>query len=175
MSKDTTDLLKVLAVTLLVFAGSTLVMLYAILLLSRYGANLPMVGSLPLNAPPELVPLLADSRVFSTLAAVHVTASGVALLLTSNTIDMSLLIAAKAVSVVIVALLGFVGGHMVYLQITESTPVNLNPLMPSFVALAAFFVLSSFLSVPALRALGNLRFVVGIGLIILGPLLLVWL
>jgi len=31
------------------------------------------------------------------------------------------------------------------------------------------------LSVPALRGLGNLRFAVGVGLVVLGPLLLVWL
>jgi hypothetical protein len=175
MSQDTTDLLKVLAVTMLVFAGSTLVMLYAILLLAQYGANLPMVGSLPLNAPPELIPLLAGTGVFATLAAVHVTASGIALLLTSNTIDMALLITAKAVAVVIMALLGFAGGHMIYLQLTENTALNLNPLLPAIVGLIGFLVLSTLLSVPALRRLGNLRFAVGIGLIILGPLLLVWL
>ncbi|ODT69691.1 MAG: hypothetical protein ABS75_15585 [Pelagibacterium sp. SCN 63-23] len=175
MSQDTTDLLKVLAVTLLVFAAGTLVMLYAIYLLAQYGANLPMVGSLPLTAPPELVPLLADSRVFSTLAAVHVTASGLALLLTSNTIDMALIIAAKAVSVVIAALLGFAGGHMVYLQLTEGTSLNLNPLLPALIALIGFLVLATMLSVPALRRLGNLRYALGVGLIILGPLLLIWL
>lgn len=175
MSQETTDLLKVLAVTLVVFAASTLLMLYAILLLAQYGANLPMVGSLPLNAPPELVPLLASSGVFATLAAVHVTASGLALLLSSNTIDMSLLIAAKAVCVVIMALLGFALGHMAYLQLNENTALNLNPLLPALIGLIGFLVLSTALSVPALRRLGNLRFVVGLGLIILGPLLLIWL
>src|ERR1044071_1268684 len=101
MSQDTTDLLKVIAVTLVLFAGTTLVMLYGIALLAQYGADLPMVGSLPLNAAPELIPLLADSRVFTTLAAVHVTATGLALLVAIGTIDMALLITAKAVSVVI--------------------------------------------------------------------------
>ncbi|SMQ65327.1 hypothetical protein SAMN06295905_1198 [Devosia lucknowensis] len=175
MSQATTDLLKVLAVTLLVFAASTLVMLYGILLLAQYGANLPMVGSLPLSAPPELIPILAGSGVFGTLAAVHVTGSGIALLLTSATIDQALLITAKAVAVVIVALLGFAVGHMVYLQLTENTALNLNPLMPALIALAGFFVLSTFLAVPALRQLGNLRFAIGVGMIVLGPLLLVWL
>lgn len=175
MSQDTTDLLKVLAVTLLVFAGSTLVMLYGILLLAQYGANLPMVGSLPLSAPPELVPLLASSGVFATLAAVHVTGSGIALLLTSNTIDMALLITAKAVAVVIMALLGFAGGHMIYLQLTENTALNLNPLLPALTGLVGFLALSTVVSVPALRRLGNLRYAVGLGLIVLGPLLLVWL
>lgn len=174
MSQDTTDLLKVLAVTLLIFAGSTLVMLYVILLLATYGANLPMIGSLPLNAPPELVPVLVGSGVFGTLAAVHVTASGLALLLTSNTIDMALIITAKAVSVVIVALIGFATGHMIYLQLNENTALNLNPLLPALIALAGFFVLSTMLSVPALRRLGNLRFAVGVGLVVLGPLLLIW-
>ncbi len=175
MSQDTTDLLKVLAVTLLVFAGSTLVMLYAIFLLAQYGANLPMVGSLPLNMPPELVPILVGSGVFATLAAVHVTASGIALLLSSNTVDMALIITAKAVTVVIMALLGFAGGHMLYLQLTENTALNLNPLLPALVALIGFLVLATALSVPALRRLGNLRFAVGVGLIVLGPLLLIWL
>ena len=99
----------------------------------------------------------------------------VALLLASNTIDMALLIASKAVTVVIMALLGFAGGHMVYLQLTENTALNLNPLLPAIVGLVGFLVLSTILSVPALRRLGNLRYAVGIGLVILGPLLLVWL
>lgn len=174
MSQDTTDLLKVLAVTMLLFAGSTLVMLYVILLLATYGASLPMVGSLPLNMPPELIPVIVGSGVFATLAAVHVTASGLALLLTSNTIDMALIITAKAVSVVIVALIGFAVGHMVYLQLNENTALNLNPLLPALIALVGFFLLSTMLSVPALRNLGNLRFAVGVGLIVLGPLLLIW-
>lgn len=175
MSKDTTDLLKVLAVTLVLFAATTLVMLYGIALLAQYGANLPMVGSLPLNAPPELIPLLADSRVFTTLAAVHVTATGLALLVAIGMLDMALLITAKALAVVIAALLGFALGHMIYLQLTESTQLNLNPLLPSLVALIGFLVLSTVLAVSALRGLGNLRFVVGLGLVVLGPVLLVWL
>ena len=168
-------MLKVLAATALVFAAGTLVMLYVILLLAQYGANLPMVGSLPLYAPPEIVPMLADNRLFTTLAAAHVTAVGLALVITSHTIDMALLITAKAVAVVIAALLGFAGGHMVYLQLTENTAFSLTPLTPVFVALAAFLVLSSVLSVQNLRRLGNLRFVVAVGLVVMGPLLLVWL
>jgi hypothetical protein len=175
MSQDTMDLLKVMAATLLVFMASTLVMLYAIYLLAQYGANLPMVGALPLNAPPEMVPLLARNGVFATLAAVHVTATGLALLVASTTIDMALLITAKAVTVVITALLGFAGGHMVYLQLTENTALNLSPLTPALVALAGFFILSTLLSVPQLRRLGGIRFVIGIALAVLGPLLLLWL
>lgn len=175
MSQDTSDLLKVLAVTLLLFAGATLVMLYAILLLAQYGADLPMVGSLPLNAPPELVPILAGSGVFATLAAVHVTATGLALLLTSNTVDMALLITAKAVAVVIMALLGFSAGHMLFLQLTENAAFNLNPLLPALVGLLGFLVLSTLLSVPSLRRFGNLRFAIGVAMVVLGPLLLVWL
>ncbi|MGV8830515.1 MAG: hypothetical protein ACOH2N_00945 [Devosia sp.] len=175
MSQDTIDLLKVLAATLVTFAVSTLVMLYVIYLLAQYGANLPMIGSLPLNAPPEMVPLLANNQILPTLAAVHVTATGLALLLSAHTIDMALLITAKAVTVVVTALLGFVGGHMIYLQLTEGAAINLAPLNPVFIALLGFLVLSSFLSVYSLRQLGNLRYVVAIGMVLLGPLLLVWL
>ncbi len=166
---------KVLAATLVTFASSTLVMLYVIYLLAQYGANLPMIGSLPLNAPPEMVPLLARNQILPTLAAVHVTATGLALLLTAHTIDMALLITAKAVTVVVTALLGFVVGHMIYLQLTESAAIYLAPLTPVFVALLGFLVLSSFLSVPSLRQLGNLRYVIAVGMVLVGPLLLVWL
>ena len=175
MSQDFIDLLKVLAATALVFAVGTLVMLYVIFLLAQYGANLPMVGSLPLAAPPEMVPMLADNRLFTTLAAAHVTAAGLALLIASNTIDMALLITSKAVAVVITAMLGFVGGHMIYLQLTENTAFALAPLAPVAIVLVGFLVLSSALSVQNLRRLGNLRFVVAIGLVVMGPLLLVWL
>ena len=175
MSQDSIDLLKVLAATALVFAAGTLVMLYVIYLLSQYGADLPMIGSLPLTAPPEMVPLLANSQLFATLAAAHVTAMGLALLLTSQTIDMALLITSKAVAVVITALIGFAGGHMIYLQLNERTALNLQALTPALIALVAFLVLSSVLSIPSLRQLGNLRFVVAIGLILIGPMLLLWL
>ncbi|MBU1335408.1 MAG: hypothetical protein ACK4G5_12795 [Devosia sp.] len=175
MSQDTIDLLKVLAATALVFAGGTLVMLYVIYLMAQYGADLPMVGSLPLRAPPEMVPLLADNRIFTTLAAVHVTATGLALLINSHTVDMALLITSKAVAVVIIALLGFVGGHMIYLQLTEGASLALAPLTPVLLALLGFLVLSTLLSVPSLRGLGNLRFAVAIALVVMGPMLLVWL
>ncbi len=175
MSQDTIDLLKVLAATALVFCAGTLVMLYVIYLLAQYGANLPMIGAVPLNAPPEMVPLLADNRLFPTLAAVHITATGLALLLASNTIDMALLITSKAVTVVITAMLGFVGGHMTYLQLTENTAFALAPLTPAFIALGAFLVLSTLLSVRTLRGLGNLRFFVAVALVLMGPMLLVWL
>ncbi len=79
MSQDTIDLLKVLAAVLLVFATSTLVMLYVIFLMAQYGANLPMVGAVPLFAPPELIPHTGAEPGFATLAAVHVTATGIAL------------------------------------------------------------------------------------------------
>ena len=175
MSQDSIDLLKVLAATALVFAASTLVMLYVILLLAQYGADLPVVGSLPLRAPPEMVPLLADNRIFATLAAVHVTATGLALVLTSTTIDMALLITSKAVTVIITALLGVVCGHMIYGQLTEKASVALQPLTPAVIALVGFFILSSFLSVQNLRQFGGLRFVIAAVLIVLGPMLLAWL
>ncbi|WP_137151786.1 hypothetical protein [Devosia sp. FKR38] len=175
MSQDIIDLLKVLVATLLVFAASTLVMLYVIYLLSQYGADLPMIGAVPLSVPPEMVPLLAQNQILPTLAAVHVTATGLALLLTSHTIDMALLITSKAVAVVITALLGFVGGHMIYLQLSEAVAIKLAPLTPVAIALVAFLVLSSILSVPSLRQLGRMRFVAAAAAIIMGPLLLVWL
>src|SRR5690606_27343879 len=108
-------------------------------------------------------------------AAVHVTATGLALIIDSRMVDSALLITAKAVAVVIVALIGFSIGHMVFLQITENASLYLQPLTPAAVALVGFLVLSTILSLASLRQLGGLRFIAAIGLIVLGPLLLVWL
>ena len=175
MSQDSIDLLKVLAATALVFAVSTLVMLYLILLLAQYGAGLPVIGSLPVATPPEMVPFLANNQIVVTLAAVHVTAMGLALVLTSGTVDMTLLIVSKAITVIITALLGFVGGRMIFLQLTENASIALQPLTPAVVALIGFFVLSSLLSVQNLRELGPLRFAAALALVLAGPMLLVWL
>lgn len=175
MSPGTADLLKVLVAVALIFAVSTLAMLYAVLLLSRYGADLPLVGAMPTMAPPDLVPLLANGKMFATLAAVHVTATGLAMVLTSQTVDMALLITSKAAAVVITALLGFVGGQMAFLQLNDAAQLTLQPLTPAVIALAGFLALSTALSVASLRQLGNLRFLVAIVFVLLGPMLLVWL
>src|SRR3546814_16468525 len=115
-------------------------MLYVILLLAQYGANLPMVGALTLNAPPEMVPMLADNRLFTTLAAAPVTAAGLALLIASKKLDISLLITSKAVAVVITALPGFVAVHFTYPQLTDSTDFSLKPLTQHYLALPVFLV-----------------------------------
>jgi len=100
---------------------------------------------------------------------------GLALVLTSGTVDMTLLIVSKAITVIITALLGFVGGRMIFLQLTENASIALQPLTPAVVALIGFFVLSSLLSVQNLRELGPLRFAAALALVLAGPMLLVWL
>ncbi|MNY75648.1 hypothetical protein D3C86_2149870 [compost metagenome] len=64
---------------------------------------------------------------------------------------------------------------MIYLQLNENTPLTASGIAPALVALAGYFLLSTAVSVPALRQLGHLRFVVAIGSILIGPMLLVWL
>ena len=172
MSQDSIDLLKVLVATALVFAASTLLLLYVILLGSRYGSSWPVVGAVLPIAVPDIGPLIANVRMFIVLATVQVTAMGVALLLTSHTIDTALLITSKAVTVVIVASLGAVGGHAIYSQLNDGAILNLAALGPALIALAAFLVLSSVLSVQSLRQLGQLRFLVGVVMILIAPLLL---
>ena len=61
------------------------------------------------------------------------------------------------------------------LQLTENVALALQPLTPVIIALGAFLVLSSLLSVQNLRRLGNLRFVAAVALVLVGPMLLVWL
>ena len=45
----------------------------------------------------------------------------------------------------------------------------------AFMAVIGYFLLSTAISVPALRQLGNLRFIIAIALVLIGPMLLVWL
>ncbi len=168
MSQSTIDLLKVLAAAVLVFAVTSVIMLFLVQFYGQYGR----VGGLPLQAPGDLLPLLANNRLLVTLGGVMVTATGIALLATSQTIDMALLITAKAVTVVVAALLGVVVGFQLYLQLTGKANITLDSLIPTAIVLALFFVLSSVASVPNLRSLGNLRFLVAIVLILGGPLLL---
>ena len=174
MSQDSIDLLKVLAVTALVFAVSTLVMLYVILLGSRYASNWPIVGSVLPVSPPDMAALVINTRIFVALAVVQITAMGLALLLTSHTVDTALLISSKAVSVMITAMLGAVGGQALYAQLNDARALNFAALVPALIALAGFLVLSSVLSVQSLRQTGKLRFVLGVVLILVAPLLLVW-
>ncbi|MDF2800020.1 MAG: hypothetical protein K0R85_2764 [Devosia sp.] len=172
MSQENIELIKVWVATALVFAVGTLVMLYVILLLRRYGGDLPLIGSLPVASPPGMVPLLADPRLFVVLVAAHVSASGVALVLASQTIDLALLIAAKAMTVLIVALLGCWGGQTAYEQLTDGGAISTAGLLPMAIALAAFAALSTILSMASLRALGNLRFLVAVVAILAAPMIL---
>ena len=64
---------------------------------------------------------------------------------------------------------------MIYLQLTENTPLTASGIAPAVIALAGYFLLSTMLSVQTLRGLGNLRFAVAVGLVLIGPMLLVWL
>jgi hypothetical protein len=174
LSQDSIDLLKVLAATALVFAVSTLVMLYVIWLGALYANNWPVVGSvLPISSP-DIGALIVNTRVFVVLAVVHITAMGLALFLTSHTIDMALLITSKAVSVVVTAQLGMAGGQIVFAQLNDAAPINLAALTPALVVLVGYLVLSSILSVQNLRQTGKLRFAIGALLILAAPFILVW-
>lgn len=172
MSNDLADLIKVMAVTLLVTAVSTLVMLYTIFLVRRYVGDIPVIGMVGQVGAPGIAAILADNRVFGTLITLHVIATGIALLLASNTIDMALLITAKAATVILSALLGYAVGFMGYLQINNAGAFNLNALLPAIIAVLIYLVLSTWASMPSLRRLNHLRFPIGILAILFGPLLL---
>jgi hypothetical protein len=172
MSKDLADLIKVMAVTLLVFAVSTLAMLYTVSLMARYASTIPVLQLIGRVGAPGIGPMLADSQIFPILLTLHVIATGIALLLVSATVDMALLITAKAATVLISALLGYAVGFMGYVQINGGGAFNLNALLPAIIALLVYLVLSTWLSMPSLRRLNHLRFPLGILAILFGPLLL---
>jgi len=172
MSNDTIDLLKVLVVTFLVMAVATAFLFLLGDTFQTYGGNLPLIGDLPVYAPPSAVPVLVDIRWLVVIGATFLVASGLVLLAWSATLDMALLVFAKAVTVAITALFGIFAGTWVYMRLMEGTELSLASLNRLGVALIAFFVFSTVLRTASLRGTGPLRFLIGIGLIVLGPILL---
>src|SRR3546814_7246969 len=89
MAQDTVDLVKVMVVSLLIFAVSTMVTVYLLVLFRTYAGAVPIIGSLPTLAIGTMIPALAETRLFVILAAMFLMASGISLMLTSVTIDMA--------------------------------------------------------------------------------------
>lgn len=173
MSQDTIDLLKVIVVTFLLMSAATLLMFYTAFALRTYGGNLPVLGDLPAYDPPSAVPVLVDTRFLVVLGAAFVTASGIGLALWSATVDMALLVFAKAVTLLISATFGIFAGTWAYMRLAESTELSLASLNRLGIALVLFFIFSTVLRTSNLRAGGALRFVAAAGLVVLGPILLV--
>ena len=173
MSQDTIDLLKAMVVIVLVFALSTLVMLYLLFAYRTFGGNLPVIGSLPSYEPPAAIPLLVDVRWLVVLGATFLTGSGLTLILTSQTMDMAMLIFAKAMTLIITAAFGIFGGIWLYMRLSAGSELSLASLNRLAIALVIFFVLASVLRLSSLRASGALRFAIAAGLILLGPIVLV--
>lgn len=172
MTQDLVDLLKVMLVTALLAAASALVLFGVIALVRQYGASLPLIGDAAGYAPPSAVPVLVDMRFLIVLGAVFLTASGLALVLTSTTLDTALLILAKAVCVLLSAGLGIFAGTWLFMRLTEGTELSLTSLNRPAIALLVFLLFASVLRNAALRSLGTLRLVAALGLVLLGPVVL---
>jgi hypothetical protein len=173
MTQDTIDLLKVMIVVLVLMAVASLGLFYLGDLLRTYGQGLPVIGGLPTYAPPDVVPMLVDVRSFVVLGATFLVAAGIATILTSNTIDMALLLLAKAVAVLISAHLGIFAGTWAYMRLTAGSDLALVSLNRIGIALVAFLVFSSVLRTSNLRAMGLVRYPIALILILLGPIVLV--
>jgi hypothetical protein len=172
MSNDTIDLLKVLVVTFLVMALATAVLFFLGEAFQTYGGSLPLIGDLPAYNPPAAVPVLVDTRWLVVVGAAFLVASGLVLLAWSGTLDMAMLVFAKAVTVLISALFGIFAGTWLFMRVSEGTELSLASLNRLGIALVVFFVFSTVLRTPNLRASGALRFFIAAVLIVLGPILL---
>jgi len=173
MSQDTIDLIKAMFAIFLAFAISTVAMLYLLVGLQLAGGNLPIVGDLPSYQPGAAVPLLMDVRNLVTLGATLVMGSGLALILTSMTVDMAILIFAKAMTLLVTAQAAIIAGHWTYLRITTGAELGLTGINLLGVALLVFFLLASVLRLGTFRAWGPYRFVASAAMILLAPILLV--
>ncbi|MGV8954341.1 MAG: hypothetical protein ACOH2M_24805 [Cypionkella sp.] len=173
MAQDTVDLLKVMVVSLVIFAVSTMATVYLLVLFRAYAGSVPVIGSLPTLNIGTIIPALAETRLFVILGAMFVMASGITLLLTSVTVDMAMLIIAKAMTLLITTMFGVLAGLWGYVRLTVGTDLALPGINQLAIALIVFFVLSSVLRTATFRGWGGMRFVAAASLIILAPVLLV--
>jgi len=172
MSQDTVDLVKVMVVTFLAFAIGALALFFVGAALRDYGGSLPVIGDLRPYEPPSAIPVIVDTRGLVVVGAVFLAASGLALAAWSATLDMALLVFAKAVTVLVSAAFGIFAGTWGYMRVTEGAELSLASLNRLAIALVLFFVFSTVLRNANLRGTGPMRFVVAVVLVVLGPILL---
>jgi len=173
MSQDTIDLIKVMVVSLLIFTVSTIVAVYLLVLFRTYAGAVPVIGKLPSLDLGAIIPALAETRLFVILGAIFVMGSGISLLMTSMTIDMAILIIAKAMTLLITAMFGVLAGLWGYVRLSQGSELALPGINRLAIALIVFFVLSSVLRSATFRSWGTMRFVAAAAMIILAPVLLV--
>lgn len=172
MTQDTIDLIKVMVVTFLALALGTVAMFFVASLLRTYGGDLPVIGDLRAYDPPAAIPVIVDIRLFVVLGASFLTASGLALAAWSATLDMALLVFAKAITVLISAAFGIFAGTWAYMRLFTGSELSLMSLNRPAIALVAFFVFSTLMRNANLRGIGPLRYLVAALLVLLGPILL---
>ena len=173
MSQDTIDLAKAMVATCALFAVSTLALLYLIVAYRLFGGNLPVIGSLPDYQPGAAVPMLMETRFLVQLGATLLMGSGLALILTSVTVDMAILIFAKAMTLLVTAMFGMLAGTWGYVRLTSGSELGLSGINRLAIALIVFFLLASVLRLSTFRAWGLGRFIAAIAMILLAPILLV--
>jgi hypothetical protein len=173
MSQDTIDLVKAMLAIFIVFALSTLAMLYLLVAYRIFGGNLPVIGSLPGYQPDAAVPMLMETRFLVTLGATLLMGSGLALILTSVTLDMAILIFAKAMTLLVTAMFAMIAGHWAYMRLSSGSELALPGLNRLGIALIVFFLLASVLRLATFRAWGIGRFIAAAGMIVLAPVLMV--
>jgi len=173
MSQDTIDLIKAMLAIFLLFAISTLAMLYLLLAYRLYGGNLPVINALPAYQPGGAVPLLVGVQPLVVLGATLMMASGLTLILTSMTLDMGILIFAKAMTLLVTGMAGIIAGHWGYVRLSSGQELGLAGINQLGIALLVFFLLASILRLATFRAWGVYRFVAAIAMILLAPVLLV--
>lgn len=173
MSQDVIDLIKAMLAIFVVFALATLAILYLLVGYRIFGGNLPVIGDLPAYQPGAAVPMLVDPRVLILLGATLVMASGLALIITSMTVDMAILIFAKAMTLLVIAMFAIIAGQWAFLRLSAGTEMGLPGINRLGIALIVFFLLASMLRLATFRAWGIGRFIAAIAMILLAPVLLV--
>jgi hypothetical protein len=173
VTADVLDLLKVLVVCALLMAIGAIVLFGGAHLAANAQLSIDWIAAFGGIEPRSVIPVLTDLRMWTLVGAIFLAASGIALLLTSATLDMGLSLLAKAVAVLASAQLGVIGGTWVYLRFAFGDALSLDTVNRLVIVLAVGVLFASLLSNASLRRLGWGRVAAGLGLIVAAPLIVV--
>jgi hypothetical protein len=173
VTAEVIDLLKVMLVCALLMAAGAIVLFGGAHLATNAGLSIDWIAAFGGIEPRAAVPLLSDVRMWVLVGSVFLAAAGLALLVTSATLDMGISLLSKAIAVLSAAQLGIVGGVWVYLRFAHGIAIGIEGLNRLAIVLVLAVLFSSALSNASLRRLGWGRLAAGIGMIVAAPLILV--
>lgn len=169
---DTIDLLKVMLVGALLMAAGAICLFGLAHLAMNVGLSIDWIATFGALDPAGSAPLLADIRPLALFGSIFLAASGLALLVTSATLDMGLILLAKTIAVLTASYLGIIMGIWGYLRLAHGTQMPLEGLNRLVIVLVLAVLFAGVFSNASLRRAGWGRLALALGLIAAAPIVL---